>query len=121
MSALATSEGSAVVIPRIQRLPAFKIGAIEKRRCEIAVYRASRKFAEAARRAAKRGELPQEPEYYFGRGDRGSPNPQGDGPGFGPRRRDPDQPAPVPRGPLPKAGAGEVALPLPEQSTENEP
>ena len=52
---------SAVVIPRIQRLPAFKIGAIEKRRREIAVYRASRKFAEAARRAAKRGELPQEP------------------------------------------------------------
>jgi hypothetical protein len=65
-------------------------------------------------------ELPQEPEYYFGRSDGGSPNPQGGGPGFGPRRRDPDQPAPVPRRPLPNAGAGEVALPLPEQFPENE-
>lgn len=53
---------SAVVIPRIRRLPSFKIGAIEKRRREIAVYRASRKLAEAAQRAAKRGGMPQGPE-----------------------------------------------------------
>jgi hypothetical protein len=53
---------SAVVISRIRRLPSFRIGAIETRRREIAVYRASRKLAEAARRAAKRGGMPQEPE-----------------------------------------------------------
>jgi hypothetical protein len=53
---------SAVVIPRIRRLPSFRTGAIEKRRREIAVYRASRKLAEAARRAAKRGGMPQGPE-----------------------------------------------------------
>jgi hypothetical protein len=52
---------SAVVIPRIRRLSAFKIDAIEQRRRETAVYRASRKFAEAAQCAAKRG-VPQEPE-----------------------------------------------------------
>ena len=53
---------SAVVIPRIRRLPGFEIGAIEARRREIAVYRASRKLAEASRRAAKCGDMPQEPE-----------------------------------------------------------
>jgi hypothetical protein len=53
---------SAVVISRIRRLPSFRIGAIETRRREIAVYRASRKSAEASRRAAKRGAAPQEPE-----------------------------------------------------------
>jgi len=41
------------------------------------------------------------------------------GPGFGPSGRDPNQPAPVPRRPLPNSGTGEVALPLPEQPTEN--
>ena len=60
---------SAVVIPRIRRLPSFEIGAIENRRREIAVYRASRKLAEAAQRAAKRGGMPQEPE----RDDDGNP------------------------------------------------
>jgi hypothetical protein len=53
---------SAVVIRRIRRLPGFEIGAIDARRREIAIYRASRKLAEAARRAAKRGGVPQEPE-----------------------------------------------------------
>jgi hypothetical protein len=53
---------SAVVISRIRRLPAFEIGAIETRRREIAVYRASRRLAEATFRAAKGGGLPQEPE-----------------------------------------------------------
>jgi hypothetical protein len=65
-------------------------------------------------------ELPKKPEEFFRGWDRGNPNPKGDGPGFGPRRYDPDQPAPVPRRPLPNAGAGEIALPLPEQSTDHE-
>ena len=64
---------SAVVIPRIRRLPSVRIGAIETRRREIAVYRASRKFAEAAQRAAKRGGMPQEPER-----DEGGPKPRAD-------------------------------------------
>src|ERR1700722_7291183 len=58
----ATRRMSAVVIPRIRRLPSFRIGAIETRRHAIAVYRASRKLAEAAQCAAKRGEMPREPE-----------------------------------------------------------
>jgi hypothetical protein len=54
-------------------------------------------------------EAPQEPEDFFRGWDRG-----------GPRKRDPDQPAPVPRRPLPNAGAGEIALPIPEQSSDDE-
>ena len=53
---------SALVIARIRRLPAFTIGAIEQRRRETAVYRASKKFAEAAQRAARSGGMPLEPE-----------------------------------------------------------
>jgi hypothetical protein len=54
---------SAVVIRRIRRLRDFEIGAIEKRHREIAVYRASRKLAETAQRAAESGSAPQEPEH----------------------------------------------------------
>jgi len=43
------------------------------------------------------------------------------GPGWlWPKGRDPDQPAPVPRRPLPPAGSGEVALPEPEAETEDD-
>jgi hypothetical protein len=61
-------------------------------------------------------EPPKEPDDYFKGLDRGNWKPQSGDPGFGPSGRDPDQPAPVPRRPLPTAGAGEVALPLPEKS-----
>jgi len=54
---------------------------------------------------------PKDPEYYFGKRDRGDS--QNYGPGFGRPGGDPDQPAPVPRRPLPNAGDGEVELPLP--------
>jgi len=54
-------------------------------------------------------EAPAELEDFFRGWHRGNP-----------RGRDPDQPARVPRRPLPNAGAGEVALPIPKQSTENE-
>jgi hypothetical protein len=66
---------SAVVISRIRRVPSFEIGAIETRRREIAVYRASRKLAETAQRAAKRGGLPPEPERED---DDGNPGVQAD-------------------------------------------
>ena len=87
---------SAVVIPRIRRLPSFKIGAIEKRRREIAVYRASRKLAEAAQRAAKRGGMPQEPERDDDDEPRVRANPRRIAEILAPRRRefdamDPDE------------------------------
>lgn len=58
---------------------------------------------------------PRDPDYYFGRRYNTS---QGYGPGFGRPGGDPDQPAPVPRRPLPDAGAGEIELPLPEPFPE---
>ncbi|MDP3510487.1 MAG: hypothetical protein Q8T09_21135 [Candidatus Melainabacteria bacterium] len=46
----------------------------------------------------------KEPNFYFGRDDPG----------------DPDQPALVPRQPHPNSGAGEVAMPLPMEDSDNE-
>jgi hypothetical protein len=51
---------------------------------------------------------PEDPKRFFRDWDQG--------PGFGRKGRDPDQPAPVPLRPYPAAGAGEIALPLPESS-----
>ena len=46
----------------------------------------------------------REPEYYFGREERGGP----------------EQPALVPRQPHPSAGAGEIALPITIEGSDNE-
>ena len=60
-------------------------------------------------------ELPPDPEQFF-RDWRGG----GNYPGPGPKGRDPNQPAGVPRRPLPTVGAGEVALPLANNDADGE-
>jgi len=60
----------------------------------------------------QRPDPPDDPEEYFKGLDRGSP--RGGGPNRWPYGSDPDNPARVPKRPLPTAGAGEVALPLPD-------